>query len=129
LNGRTLGDSVGKATYVNYSGVTINDYCICSASFLENITSFHAGDFGPNLSDHCPITVNILSRSVHNEPELALRPKPMNIKWSKSVEEQFTANLSNMNTVFNVIIWQKTIKYFIRVINDKIMFITIYMCI
>ena len=22
---RTLGDSVGKATYVNYSGVTIND--------------------------------------------------------------------------------------------------------
>ena len=25
LNGRTLGDSVGKATYVNYSGVTIND--------------------------------------------------------------------------------------------------------
>ena len=35
LNRRTLGDSVGKATYFNYSGVTINDYCICSASFLK----------------------------------------------------------------------------------------------
>jgi hypothetical protein len=52
LNGRTLGDSVGKATYFNYSGVTINDYCICSASFLKNITSFQVGDFDRNLSDH-----------------------------------------------------------------------------
>ena len=97
LNGRTIGDSVGKATYFNYSGVIINDYCICSASFLKNITSFHVGDFDPNLSDLCPITVKMLSWSVHNEPELALRPKPMNIKWSKSVEEQFTANLSCSN--------------------------------
>jgi hypothetical protein len=86
--------TVGKATYVNYSGVTINDYCICSASFLENITSFHVGDFDPNLSDHCHITVKILSWSVHNESELGLRPKPINIKWSKSVEEQFTLIVS-----------------------------------
>jgi hypothetical protein len=55
------------------------------------------GDFDPNLSDLCPITVKMLSWSVHNEPELALRPKPINIKWSKSVEEQFTANLSCSN--------------------------------
>jgi hypothetical protein len=55
------------------------------------------GDFDPNLSDHCPITVKILSRSIHNEPELALRPKHINIKWSKTVEEQFTANLSCTN--------------------------------
>jgi hypothetical protein len=61
LNGRTLGDSVGKATYFNYSGVIINDYCICSASFLKNITSFHVGDFDPNLSNHCPITVKIMN--------------------------------------------------------------------
>jgi hypothetical protein len=27
LNGRTIGDSSGKATYFNYNGVTINDYC------------------------------------------------------------------------------------------------------
>ena len=70
---------------------------ICRASFLKNCTSFHVGDFDPTLSDHCPITVTILSRSVHNEPELTLRPKPMHIKWSKSVEEQFTANLSCTN--------------------------------
>jgi hypothetical protein len=39
----------------------------------------------------------MLSRSVHYEHELALRPKPINIKWAKSVEEQFTANLSCTN--------------------------------
>jgi hypothetical protein len=71
-------------------------YCICRSSFLKNITSLHVGDFDPNLSDHCPITVKILSRSVHNELELALRPKPINIKWSKSVEEQFTALISRV---------------------------------
>ena len=65
--------------------------------FEKNITSFHVGDFDTNLSDHCPITVKMLSRSVHYEHELALRPKPINIKWSKSVEEQFTANLSCTN--------------------------------
>jgi hypothetical protein len=34
LNGRTIGDSSGKATYFNYNGVTINDYCLCSSSFM-----------------------------------------------------------------------------------------------
>ena len=28
LNGRTIGDSVGKITY-NYIGASIDDYCIC----------------------------------------------------------------------------------------------------
>ena len=59
LNGRTLGDSVGKATYFNYSDVTINDYCICSASFLKNIKIllFPSGWFWPqsiwSLSYYC----------------------------------------------------------------------------
>ena len=62
LNGRTIGDSVGKATYHNYNGTTINDYCICSASFLNNILSFQVGDFSPKMSDHCPITVNFFHK-------------------------------------------------------------------
>lgn len=52
LNGRTIGDSVGKATYHNYNGTTITDYCICSASFLNNILNFQVGDFSPTMSDH-----------------------------------------------------------------------------
>jgi exonuclease III len=62
LNSRTIGDSVGKATYHNYNGTTINDYCICSASFLNNILNFQVGDFFPTMSDHCPITVNFFHK-------------------------------------------------------------------
>ena len=58
LNSRTIGDSVGKVTYHNYNGTTINDYYICSASFLNNILNFQVGYFSPTMSDHCPITVN-----------------------------------------------------------------------
>jgi hypothetical protein len=37
LNGRTLGDTAGKATFFNHNGVSIDDYCICSSSFLSNL--------------------------------------------------------------------------------------------
>ena len=62
LNSRTIGDSVGKATYHNYNGTTINDYYICSASFLNNILNFQVGYFSPTMSDHCPITVNFFHK-------------------------------------------------------------------
>jgi hypothetical protein len=45
IYGRTIGDSSGKATYFNYNGVTINDYCLCSSSFMENVTNFKVEDF------------------------------------------------------------------------------------
>lgn len=62
LNGRTIGDSVCRITYHNYIGASIDDYCICNSSFLQNIVSFNVGDFEPTFSDHCPIFVKILSR-------------------------------------------------------------------
>lgn len=61
LNGRTIGDSVCRITYHNYIGASIDDYCICNSSFLQNIVSFNVGDFEPTLSDHCPIFVKNLS--------------------------------------------------------------------
>jgi hypothetical protein len=46
LNGRTLGDTAGKATFfVNHNGVSIDDYCICSSSFLSNIVNFQVDEF------------------------------------------------------------------------------------
>ena len=95
LNGRTIGDSSGKATYFNYNGVTINDYYLCSSSFIENVTNFKVGDFIPNLSDHCPITINILSKFQSSYEENILRPRPVRLKWSKLAEEQFIFHLHN----------------------------------
>ena len=97
LNGRTIGDSVGKATYFNYNGVTINDYCICSASFMKRVVNFQVGSFYPLISDHCPTTVNIFSEYNHSTPQEILRPKPFNLKWTKIVEEQFISNLNNID--------------------------------
>jgi exonuclease III len=57
LNGRTLVDTAGKATFFSQNGVSIDDYCICSSSFLSNIVNFQVDEFIPNVSDHCPITV------------------------------------------------------------------------
>ena len=57
LNGRTLVDTAGKATFFSQNGVSIDDYCICSSSFLSNIVNFQVDEFIPNVYDHCPITV------------------------------------------------------------------------
>ena len=61
LNGRTIGDSVGRITYYNYIGASIDDYCICNSSFLQNIVSFNVGDFEPTLSDHQASTLTYFS--------------------------------------------------------------------
>ena len=83
------------ATYHNYNGTTINDYCICSASFLNNILNFQVGDFFPTMSDHCPITVNFFSQIKKNSVDTSLRPKPVTVKWTKIIE-QFVTNLNNI---------------------------------
>ena len=40
LNGRTIGDSVGKITYHNYIGASIYDYCICNSNFFTKYCEF-----------------------------------------------------------------------------------------
>jgi hypothetical protein len=62
LNGRTIGDSVGKLTYHSHIGASIDDYYICNSFFLQNCMCFNAGEFNPILSDHCPMHVNIISQ-------------------------------------------------------------------
>ena len=61
-----LGILLEKQHFFNLNGVSIDDYCICSSSFLSNIVNFQVDEFIPNLSDHCPITVNVLSQYSEN---------------------------------------------------------------
>ena len=60
-----------------------------------NRANFKVGDFIPSLSDHCPITINILSKFQSSSEENILRPKPVRLKWSKLAEEQFISHLHN----------------------------------
>jgi len=67
LNGRTLGDSKGQLTFFNHNGSSVVDYCICSSDMLPSVVNFTVGDFEPNLSDHRPISINLLSHYIKNQ--------------------------------------------------------------
>ncbi|CAG2252355.1 unnamed protein product [Mytilus edulis] len=101
LNGRTLGDSKGKVTFFNHNGTSIDDYCICSSGFLPSIINFSINKFDPTVSDHCPITVNIMSQIKRQPPENLKTPLKC-IKWSNEYENTFKLNL--LKTDFQPII-------------------------
>ena len=96
LNGRTIGDSVGKITY-NYIGASIDDYCICISIFLINIVSFNVGEFNPILSDHCSIHVKILSQFSERYSQDCLKKSVRKIKWNDTKEITFKSNLLNFD--------------------------------
>ena len=52
MNGRTIGDTSGKPTYHGYNGSSLDDYCICSAYFMDSIRYFKGLDFDAAFSDH-----------------------------------------------------------------------------
>ena len=65
LNGRTLGDFLGKFTYIGYNGVSVVDYVLASENFLMKnyIHSFTVNDL-TELSDHRPLELNL--KFTHN---------------------------------------------------------------
>ena len=54
LNGRTLGDTVGKLTSFQYNGSSTVDYCVVDQKLLDSVNFFKIGDF-TTFSDHCQI--------------------------------------------------------------------------
>ena len=96
LNGRTIGDTVGRPTFHGYNGSSIDDYCICSADFMYAINKFQVLDFNVTFSDHCPLLVEIQSLYFHQAPE-CLRKAPSNCKWDDSRKAKFETNISNVN--------------------------------
>lgn len=97
LNGRTIGDTKGKCTLFNYTGVAITDFCICNSNLLENIVNFTVGQFNPVLSDHCPISVKLFSQEREFSSSGLLKPKRRSIKWDSNKELLFSLNVQNMN--------------------------------
>ena len=61
LNGRTVGDSRGRATFHGFNGSSIVDYCICSSELLKDVLFFKVNEFDGIFSDHNQITVSIQS--------------------------------------------------------------------
>jgi hypothetical protein len=53
LNGRTLGDSLGKFTYHGPLGSSVIDYAIVSERLLDSVLYFPVHDLIRTVSDHC----------------------------------------------------------------------------
>ena len=93
LNGRTLGDTRGKATIHGFNFLSIGDYCICSATLLHDVYIVFVHDFDVTHSDHALILVNIQSCVCHHDTD-NLREAPKSIIWDKVKMESFKHNLS-----------------------------------
>ena len=93
LNGRTLGDTRGKATIHGFNFSSIDDYCICSATLIDDLYIVLVHDFDVTHSDHALILVNIQSCVCHHDTD-NLREAPKSIIWDKVKMESFKHNLS-----------------------------------
>ena len=80
VNGRKIGDSLGKPTCFKWNGFSVVDYAIVDVDMFSLILSFKVPDILETWSDHCPIsmTVNIcLQRNSqpYNSPRTKLSVK------------------------------------------------------
>ena len=108
LNGRTIGDFIGKFTYIGHRGVSVIDYVLASENFLlkNYIHSFTVEDL-TEISDHRPITLQLKYKiNVINNPTieqtLFSKPKRFQIKNFLSYREELN-NEMNPQTINQLI--------------------------
>lgn len=89
---------MGRATLYNTRGVSIVDYCICSASLLhvDKVIAFEVGEFCPLLSDHIQLKLTLQTFVLaHDDMELHdIQP----CKCTQTIEDQFITKLNDAKT-------------------------------
>ena len=101
VNGRCLGDSFGRATFVSpVGGKSLIDYTITSDSFFNNINSLVVKPL-THISDHCQVITNIntlMNLDLQN-PSSSCNYKwknlPKAFQWKKESAEAYKAALNN----------------------------------
>ena len=87
MNGRILGDTVGKLTSFQYNGSSTVDYCVVDQKLLDSVNFFKIGDF-TTFSDHCQITACFSLSLFENIHKLGRKPRK-GITLSKHVANAF----------------------------------------
>ena len=59
MNGRSLGDSIGKMTCHEHNGSSAVDYFLADSTIIPRITTLEVLDQLNEFSDHCPIAITI----------------------------------------------------------------------
>lgn len=98
LNGRCIGDTLGKFTCHKPSGAIVVDYAIVSEELLKDIMYFHVHPFIPTFSDcHCKISFNLRASFKHILLENTMNKMPIPYKWTKYSQDKFQKALRNIN--------------------------------
>ena len=98
INGRTVGDLIGKYTCHEYNGSSTVDYFIIHTDIIDRVLSMRVVDL-PWYSDHCPLTVKIgiyNKMSVTENRDTYAEPLKM-YKWNEQSKERFIKVLNSLH--------------------------------
>lgn len=101
VNGRKLGDSVGKRTCFEWNGSSTVDYMLMDESSFSLVQTFKVQDKLNHLSDHCPISAVInldICREISKHSNKKGLRAPKKPKWDSLMDEVFRTKLSNQAT-------------------------------
>ena len=90
LNGRTLGDTTGKATCHKWNGSSAVDYFVASTWIRDKVDSLQVLNFN-SYSDHCPLLLK-LSTNQHLSASSSLfhfDSMPNRFKWNNGSATEF----------------------------------------
>ena len=94
MNGRAGEDKgVGKFTFCNTRGKSVNDYLICSKGVLENVSNFSVSDMHV-FSDHAKICLSLkcnMTRCDYVNENISSNTVKM--KWKGHRKEEYIENL------------------------------------
>ena len=97
LNGRVLGDLMGKFTCHTTNGSSTVDYVVVSDEILDQILYFQISPFIPTLSDtHCKLewAISANYKATKNTSKTKLRQVPPRFIWDEKSEHKFLTALS-----------------------------------
>ena len=98
INGRTVGDLIGKYTCHEYNGSSTVDYFIIHTDIIDRVLSMRVVDLHW-YSDHCPLTVKIgiyNKMSVTENRDTYAEPLKM-YKWNEQSKERFIKVLNSLH--------------------------------
>ena len=104
LNGRTLGDSLGRPTFHGTNGISVIDYVLCNQDLLQSIK--HLVVNSPcYLSDHSQVTAwfdlyqaSSLETNTNTLPQPQLEKLPFQYAWSDGSKDIFINQLKSNET-------------------------------
>ena len=103
LNGRTLGDSMGKMTCHKWNGSSAVDYFVISPWANDLVNSLSVQNLN-SYSDHCPLVLKMTTHrpflANFNIPDL-LKMSPR-YKWDNNSPEEFKKSLSSPNILTDI---------------------------